>query len=320
VHFRIKKNTQIEQITNQLHLGQIIKVDVLKKNASSNYIISYKGIELTAMSDIDLFSKLIWLRVTQKAPYLVFQLIVEDQQSRLNELFEYTNDNNLPVPEIPLSIKNLINNHFSEISVLDLYSFLNWFTKRCDQEVLSEQLIVSLFDKGFSINDFLSIFVDINIKFNALMAQTITESNFDFAIIKSLDDIKKPLTSYLANTLQFKISIIERMNCLFEKEKFKLALLYIRIDQSVHILPVELTQSTITGSFITKHYGEIVYKYINHIKKREIAIYFDNLLFLNNLKNYILKATVNKPVSITLGLKKPLYQQNIYNNKKDIKI
>ena len=75
-------------------MGQIIKVKVLERTGASQYLISYKNIRLNAYSEVDLLSKSVWLKVTQKTPMPKLQLIIEEIDNNLDELFTYINENN----------------------------------------------------------------------------------------------------------------------------------------------------------------------------------------------------------------------------------
>ena len=122
--FTFNNNNQVNELMNQLQLGQVIKVRVLEKTSNSQYLIAYKNFQLTAASEVDLFAKSVWLRVTQKLPYPKLQIIIEENSSNISELLEYAEQRNLILPSIPKQLKHLISLNSEGVKITDLYDFI----------------------------------------------------------------------------------------------------------------------------------------------------------------------------------------------------
>jgi len=88
-------NTQVNELIGQLCLGQVIRVQVLEKTGQNHYLISYKNMRMTAVSEVDLLTKTVWLKLTQKTPFPKLQIIIEETDSGMTNFKGLFSDSKL---------------------------------------------------------------------------------------------------------------------------------------------------------------------------------------------------------------------------------
>ena len=288
----------------QLQLGQIIKVQVLENLGNSQYLISYKNLQLTAVSEVDLFAKSVWLKVTQKTPYPKLQIIIEENSSRINELLEYADKNNLIIPRIPKPISDFLTFYKGEINPHDLYDFINWYIEKLSWGVFTGFNYLFLANKGITFRELMSVY-DCHYVYKNKDNQITTDMIVKLVATKSdLEGVD--IDANLSEKIDKTLPIIENINQLFKDHSFQLSLLYIKHKSFVIIVPVEYLKNEvfeiIAGILKTKHFGKISFKYEKQDSKSEIFVYFESLLFLNSLKNELQNCLQGRKITLTLNI------------------
>jgi hypothetical protein len=133
VEFNFKNDSNANELISQLQLGQVIKVQVLEKTSPSQYIIAYRNYKLSAVSEVDLMTKTVWLKLTQKVPFPKLQLIIEENDSRFNKLLKYAEEN-------------------------DLLIFNDWYAEKLSWGMFDDVKLFFLLDKGVTIQEIMSAY------------------------------------------------------------------------------------------------------------------------------------------------------------------
>ena len=288
MNFKFKNSAQANELISRLRVGQIIKIEVIEKSEHNIYLINFRGLVLSAVSELDLTSKSCWLKVTQLTPFPKMQIIIQEQNDFINDLFNFADENDLEIPMVPNQLKIQLSTISNRVNPRDLYEFLFIYTE------------------WSTISNFM-----MNIK-NCLISEdgiTISDVNqfFNFCLLKKNDenDIKtssKLLFSQNDNIdidgINSILNILTKINKQIEKSETKLALLYTQHQKYTIIFPVECRSygdnMEINGILKTKHFGKIIIK--SEINKK-IALSFENSIFMNAIK-----PICNKIVSVPIHL------------------
>ncbi|MCL2064278.1 MAG: hypothetical protein FWG98_07900 [Candidatus Cloacimonetes bacterium] len=345
MNFSFNISSQAEELIARLQLGQIIQVQVLEKSGNSQYLISYRNIQLTAVSEVDLLSKSVWLKVTQKVPFPKFQLIIEENESSLNHLFKYANENNLIIPYIPDSIKTYLSDTSTIVDIKgsQLYDFIDLYTEKLSWSVFNETDFMNLLSNGIPVDELLMLYnifpfsmgQEINKSFSILsLSDILYGENMEvkgkiLSSIKDLDDIE----SEYKNKFMPIMTVLEKINLVLNhKERFtekkvsenlnKISLLYIKHPLFFLILPIECTIDDSVEMFSsilkTKHFGSVLLKYTSNGKKTEIKMLFENNIYINSLKDNLAMCINGKDITLNLSLH-PNIMHNNYSQKEWIK-
>ena len=296
MNFSFISNKQADELISQLQIGQIIKVDVLEKTSNTNYLISYQKILLTAVSEIDLRSKSVWLKVTQKVPFAKMQLIIEENYSNFKKLFEYAIEHKLILPNIPESFQKYLNFSTDETNVEDLFNFLQCYSDKIVWGIINESHFVEMLEYGITYKEILSVFSDsINI---------------------GCGEKKNKVPPNV---------VLEKINTALKPSKISISLLHIKYQPSLSFyLPMESIQDasfyTMMGTFTTKHFGKIAIVYNIKNNFPEIKLYFENNIYINALKDTLYDAVKNSNVKLHLcttneKLEKPSFTPSILEDK-----
>jgi len=279
-------SSQANELLSQLRLGQIIKVQVIEKTGNSHYLISYKNLQLTAASEVDLFTKSVWLRVVQKAPYPKLQIIIEEDHSCINELFEYADQNDLLIPSISKQLKDFIASYGNEIQIHNLYDFINWYSDKVTWGIFTDFNLLFLLGKGMSFRDLTIVYDDF-----CLRAQNPDTEDFLLAtkLLSTMKDIETISAEMsVKERLTVKIALIEKVNAYLCEHNIQLSLLYIHHSRLTLVIPVKLPMNSksklFTGLVDTKHFGKISFKYESFGDKVGVFLIFESGLFMNSLK------------------------------------
>ncbi|MCL1827536.1 MAG: hypothetical protein FWG20_05775 [Candidatus Cloacimonetes bacterium] len=307
--FSFKNSPHIENFCKQLHIGQVIKVEVLQRTAPSQYKISYQGFLLEAASEIDLLSKSVWLKVIQKKPYPLLQLIVEDADSTVDKLLEFATEKELQVPELTPIVTNMLKNSFTQEKQADLYDFICWLSQNNVYHILCKNMIEGIAGRDITTKEFLYLFAEDSS--HSLEENTDQQTEISAKLLLSEVDIPSLyLAPFLYDILARKLQIIQKINSMMSPALCQLCLLCIECYLKIFILPVEVTANKqVTGVMNTKHFGQILFVY--QPQKKDMAIYFESLLFINNLKKQLLSATHAMDISLRFAL-----QSSIDHNRK----
>ena len=343
--FSLKNTRQSEELFSQLQLGQIIQVQVLEKAGVNQYLISYKNIELTAVSEVDLFSKSVWLKVTQKSPFPKLQLIIEENESNLKGLLEYTVANNLSLPPISNGLKGFLTSSTAPLDTKVLFDFLGRYYDKITWSIFNESVFLFLLKNGVSVGDLSEIIRDMvylsvsNDKINntppspphSASYMGGTSDDFETRILTKKTDLEG-LDKEVKSKLTPLLIIIERVNEILGtqpsklQQKNQISFLYLRHPLFHVALPIESMIEktgliTSTGTIKTKHFGQILLKYNTRDKssistpKEEINLYFENNIFINSMKNDLEKCVKDKEIVLRLGLQTSQVPQ--YYNPRD---
>ena len=295
----MNNKTQTDILLSLLQLNQIIKVDVLERISSTQYLISYKNIRLTAVSEADLRSKAVWLKVTQKTPIPKLQLIIEEKDSKIKGFLDFVTENNLPLPEMPAWILDLPIGSFKNN---ELYGFIKLQSQRANWGLFTDNHFASFISAGVSINDLDMVYNtgSDNSKRELLEQHCFTALLFDETDIEVL----KPRVEALKRVNSIIFSIFDL------NSDIALYLYVIQIKNSFIVIPMERFMYKTSGLLCTKYFGNIIINIVlskanfvfeNNIYKNAFADVLVNAKgdddYLNTLAKNVI-AIINKDISL----------------------
>ena len=295
MNFTFNSN-QANELINRLQLGQIIKVQVLEKTSNSHYLISYKNLQLTAASEVDLFAKSVWLRVTQKVPYPKLQIIIEEEHGNINELFEYADQNSLSIPSISKQLKDFIACYEGGVPIHDLYYFINWYSEKVACGVFSDFDLLFLLNKGIAFGDLMLAYDDFYLQ---VPKSDVQDALLDVKLLSTAEDI---VGISIREKLAPKIALIETINSYLCEHNIKLSLLYIRHSWLTLVTPVKSFINGFTGLINTKHFGRISFRYEPFIDKTNISLVFESMLYMNSLKPNLMTSIDNNKINLLMSV------------------
>ena len=282
MNFKFNNSIEAAELVSRLRLGQTIKIEVLDKIEHNKFKIRFKGLVLSAVSEVDLTSKSCWLKVTQLTPFPKLQIIIEEQSGYMNDLLSYADENDLDLPHIPNSLKINIETYPTRVNAQELYDFISLYSEWSGiSNVLLNLKNFNFSKDGITISDLNRFFSSYNIEKN--------ENNNSLKSSKLLfseEDID--IESAKQKNIYKNLKIITKINNNLKNTNFKLALYMIENPKYCIILPVECefqknTQS-ITGLIKTKHFGKILYK---GELPQKLILSFENSIYMNAIKPLI---------------------------------
>lgn len=304
MEFSFKQSKQSNEFISQLSLGQVIKVTVKEKIGPNQFLIIFNDLQLTAVSDFDLISKSVWLKVNQLKPFPKLKLIIEDNESYLSSLFEYIDKNNLNYLNIPLSLSSFLELNKEKADPKIIYEFILWYIEKSYWSSFSDAIFLYLINRGITYQDL------INVYSNNLFLKNYPNNdnkNTEIKLISSDEDLNNlSLNLQEMNFLPESVHLIEKINKHLTDSSFKLSMLCI-ISQFFKILiPVEIMKTNVSkkiaGFLNTKHFGKISFRYEEVLDRNEITFYFESFLFLNSLKPDLTNCLKNKKINLFLAL------------------
>ena len=273
MNFHFKNSTQAKKLIENLVIGQIIKIKVIEKTDKNQYTIQFQDIILTAISEIDLRTHECYLKVNQLTPYPKLQLIIAENNKHTENLFKYTQENNLTIPQLTEQLQNILQNIQTEHTPKEIYDFIIWHSENAIWNYTAETFIALLNENTISINDILNFYSIYQVIINENENKTETQT--------------KIITQENEKNIEHNIpeKIINKFHALPKTKNIKLAILYIDNDDTQIICPIQYTQNeqkkTIAGTLNTKNIGNITFKYYEKNSQNEITYKFQNSLFMN---------------------------------------
>lgn len=322
-----ENNTKLQMLLNKLNVGQLVKANVIKKINESHYLLDIQGVQLQAVSQIDLLSKKVWAKVTQLHPMFMIQVIVAEDKSDLYQYYQYLSDNNLNFFTLPDNYKEFFTQNYSFQSK-DLYAFAQWYNNKANWSLIIDknftQLLNSLKNNnGKNIFSLLNHFYSLNIIFKnkAENLNTLIISKPEHFLKLSND---KKLTYSIKTFIQnddFQ-NLIKFINAINHINLFKLGFLFIQKSNHTILLPVEIINKNniniLTTILQTKHFNNVIVKIedYNSMDTNKIYLYFENNTVLNYFKDSLRKdneMNKNQSLDIILSLSKDrtLYKWSI---------
>ena len=292
-----KNQAQADELISHLQIGQIIKVEVLEKINHSQFLISYQNITLIASSSLDLLSKTVWLKVLQKKPYPQLQLIIEENHNSYCNLLAFVQQEQLILPELIPSVVQFLKTLEHQIPPLEIYQFVLWYLEELSYGIIEEETATALQTIPISLKEIIvaldSFFQSQNIHLlNPRLSINNKENELKILLsTKELLDIFKD-HSFIDSLLQ-KQEIIQRINQYWLDVKQNFFLGFIKYSWCFVVFPLLIEQVTngmvFKNVFRTKHFGTIAIHYQNLQDKSEINLLFENLLYLQTVKKYLIK-------------------------------
>jgi len=307
MNFKFKNSTQATELMSHLRLGQIIKIQVLEKSGHNLYMISFRGLVLSAVSEMDLTSKSCWLKVTQLVPFPKLQIIIEDKKGFMNDLLSYADENDLEIPNIPELLKTKLISIPVKINIQELYKFIDIYAEWSvisDLVLHLDNYIIS--DDGITISDLNQIF-----SFNVIVKNKEKVGKVSSKLLFSVDELSNSEASY-ENILNV-LMILSKVNLQLTKSNIRLALFHIKYQNYEVILPVEYSllrkNELIKGLFKTKNFGNIYFK--NDLSEK-IFLSFENSIFMNAIRAIVKK----QDTPVFLSIQNPL--NNHYQSYQEV--
>jgi len=302
-------NNQVGELIAQLQLGQVIKVQVLEKTSSTHYLVSYRNIQFTAASEVDLFTKSVWLRLTAKHPIPKLQIIIEDNNSAMNYLLEHVEKSNLVLPSIPNQLYDLLSGYNGDIKPHEFINFIGLYTDMHYTGIFSDSLLIHLLNKGITFGN-ISVIYDYTLYIKAVKEESL---ELQIKLFSDTNDVNA-LTAAPKTIMRLTemIQVVENINTLLINHGLQLALLYINHPSFISIIPVECTaNNTMSGMLKTKHFGNISFK----VQKKEIQFTFESGLYLKSIKALFNKF-INDDIKIGFTVQNyPYMESKMYNDR-----
>ena len=325
-------NSHVCELIGQMQIGQVIKVEVLEKKDSTHYLVSHRNIQFTAASEVDLFTKSVWLRLKQKHPIPKLQIIVEDNNSAMTGLLEHAEKSNLILPSIPKQLRDLLTNYQGRVNPHEFYGFIGLYTDMYGFGLFSDKLLVHLLNEGVSFGD-IGFLYELNPPLppfkkggdNGCPPLTLPQEGNNSCSVKLLsvqDDIDGFVTEpMLKERLSTMMHIVENINILLVNHGLQIALLYINHPLFLTVIPVECVTHNVSksmnGLVKTKHFGNIVFKYGCQVQKREIQFIFESGLYLESMK-VLLNKYVKSDICIGFAVNSHPYMESRLHGDRSI--
>ena len=299
MNFKFNNSAQAAELVSRLRLGQVIKIEVLEKLEHNKFKIQFRGLVLSAVSEVDLTTKSCWLKVTQLTPFPKMQIIIEDQNGYMSDLLSYADENDLDIPHIPNLLKTSLSTRSIKVNAHELYDFINIYT---DWSGISNFL---LYLQNFDFSPDGITLADLNQFFSFSIIKKNENNLISSKLIYSEDDLENEPVMQKNNYNVLKI--LTKINNQLKNTTFKFALYSITQPKFNIILPVECSfienNVSITGLIKTKHFGKIFYK--NDLNKK-IFLSFENSIFMNAIKPMI----KNSDSQVFLSVQKSITTNN----------
>ena len=289
------KLLSLQSLVSKLTIGQILPVSVIKKINQSQYLIDLNGVELKAVSEIDLLSKIVWVKITHLKPLLKIQVIVSDENSYLNDYYQYISDNELEFMEIPSNIMKLFDIESDNTNAKDLYNLSQWYFQKSSWGLLNDDFFKNIFKKCNYSKDGFSIFSFLNDFYNFYKCKKVKSENFHTIIFfnnQNYEKYKHLLLNVFDNALD-ETKFINYLSILGslqneDNDSSDLGFLFARNESYNLIIPLECYKhqeiNYLATMILTKHFEKISFKAETSGNENRIILYFENHILLNHFK------------------------------------
>lgn len=316
---------QLHSLTKHLKINQVIQVSIIKKIDINQYLIDFKGICLTAISEIDLLGKYVFVKIVQINPYLKLKAIINEKNAEFSEYYRYIEEHNLNYQDIPEEFIN--NKNFNSLKPDLLYKFIKTFHYKYTNSFINASFLLKIFNSNSqNNNEFLERLINF---YNYRLIDESIDLPDDCSICKYLDQYQKLSDKLKKSNKKNNLNLysILEFSDLFNKFVFdnyiEIGLLHSVYKKLLLQIPVELRLSKdisqtlmVSGLLNTKHFDCIAFVFHN----RELNLLFENITLLNFVSKYLNSIdTINSSsLSVKYGVQNDRYQFHILKDFNEI--